>query len=53
LENRTDLGPNGWDSLVGGDRLTIHTMKDANHFTMMEGRKAVELSEFLALAMAN
>jgi naphtho-gamma-pyrone polyketide synthase len=52
LNNRTDLGPNGWNSLVGDDRLTIQTMKDVNHFTMMNGKKAIELSKFLALAMA-
>ncbi|KAF2706517.1 polyketide synthase module [Pleomassaria siparia CBS 279.74] len=53
LNNRTatDLGPNGWDTLVGGKKVKITTMEDANHFTMMEGAKAGELSKFIAGAM--
>ncbi|KAF2790288.1 conidial yellow pigment biosynthesis polyketide synthase [Melanomma pulvis-pyrius CBS 109.77] len=51
LNNRTDLGPNGWDTLVGGSKIKITSMKDANHFTMMEGGKAKELSQFIAGAM--
>lgn len=53
LENRTDLGPNGWDRLLGGrQNLTIEAMDDANHFSMMEGQKAKELSDFIGRAMA-
>jgi naphtho-gamma-pyrone polyketide synthase len=52
LNNRTDFGPNRWDQLVGKDSLVIETMDDANHFTMMEGQKAGELSAFLGRAMA-
>lgn len=52
LNNRTDLGPNGWDTLVGNDQVFITSMRDANHFTMMEGDKARELSKFIARALA-
>ncbi|GAB7355309.1 hypothetical protein MBLNU459_g5843t1 [Dothideomycetes sp. NU459] len=51
LNNRTNLGPNGWDFLVGGDNLVISSMKGANHFTMMEGENGRELIEFIRLAM--
>lgn len=52
LENRTNFGPNGWDQLLGQESLVIETMSEANHFTMMEGEKAKELSEFIGRAMA-
>ena len=51
LNNRTDFGPNCWDQLLGGSSMIIETMSNANHFTMMEGRKAIELSGFLERAM--
>ncbi|KAF5676169.1 polyketide synthase [Fusarium heterosporum] len=35
LNNRTDLGPNGWDNLVGADNIRIRTIEDANHFTLL------------------
>ncbi|KAL1970787.1 hypothetical protein VTN77DRAFT_2621 [Rasamsonia byssochlamydoides] len=48
LSDRTDFGPNGWDSLVGRDKVAaIETLADANHFTMMKGEKAKEVSAFL------
>jgi naphtho-gamma-pyrone polyketide synthase len=48
LNDRTDFGPNGWDTLVGKDKVAaIETMSDANHFTMMKGDKGKELSSFL------
>ena len=38
LENRTDFGPSGWDSLLGGrNNLAIETLKGANDFSMMQG----------------
>ncbi|ORY07765.1 hypothetical protein BCR34DRAFT_603760 [Clohesyomyces aquaticus] len=52
LNNRTDLGPNGWDTLVGRQQVKITSMKAANHFTMMAGDKAKELSQFIAGALA-
>ncbi|KAF2686477.1 conidial pigment polyketide synthase PksP/Alb1 [Lentithecium fluviatile CBS 122367] len=52
LNNRADLGPNGWDTLVGASKVKISSMKDANHFTMMEGVKAKELSLFIKGALA-
>lgn len=55
LENWTDLGPNGWDVLLGLDddyqemhgKLVIEPLAGFNHFTMMqgEGAKAVRFFE--------
>jgi len=52
LENRTNLGPNGWDFLLGAPNLVIHTLEEANHFTMMKDYHAViRLGEFMKKAM--
>ncbi|CAL5871299.1 uncharacterized protein PFLUO_LOCUS5549 [Penicillium psychrofluorescens] len=52
LNNRTDLGPNGWDTLVGPENVGgITIMEGANHFTMTQGEKAKELAAFMANAM--
>ncbi|KAJ5176832.1 Conidial yellow pigment biosynthesis polyketide synthase [Penicillium canariense] len=52
LNNRTDLGPNGWDTLVGPKNVGgITVMEGANHFTMTRGEKAKELAAFIAGAM--
>ncbi|KAJ5512187.1 Acyl transferase/acyl hydrolase/lysophospholipase [Penicillium fimorum] len=54
LNNRTDLGPNGWDTLVGPKHVGgITVMEDANHFTMTRGEKASELAAFIANSMAS
>lgn len=54
LNNRTDLGPNGWDTLVGPKNVGgITVMEGANHFTMTRGEKATDLSAFIAGAMAS
>ncbi|EKV10885.1 Conidial pigment polyketide synthase PksP/Alb1 [Penicillium digitatum] len=54
LNNRTDLGPNGWDTLVGPKHVGgITVMEDANHFTMTRGEKAKELATFIANSMAS
>ena len=34
LDNRTDFGPNGWEALLGGEKMEFATV-DCNHFTMM------------------
>lgn len=34
LQNRTDFGPNGWDTLLGKGKMEFRTVK-CNHFTMM------------------
>ena len=53
LENRTDFGPNGWDSLLGGRKnLVIETLEGVNHFSMMQGENARSISQFIARAMA-
>lgn len=54
LNNRTDLGPNGWDTLVGPKNVGgITVMEGANHFTMTRGEKAKELAAFIANAMGS
>ncbi|CAG8363432.1 unnamed protein product [Penicillium nalgiovense] len=54
LNNRTDLGPNGWDTLVGPKHVGgITVMEDANHFTMTRGEKAKELAAFIANSLAS
>ena len=52
IENRKDMGPNGWDSLVGGENLNIESMQEANHFTMMQGKNGQILANFIARSMA-
>lgn len=56
LNNRTDLGPNGWDGLVGGGEVRIEVIEEANHFSLMGGDKGKkgkvnELRAFLERAM--
>lgn len=51
LNNRTDFGPNGWDTLLGGGKVVVETLEDANHFTLMQGEKVVELARFVERAM--
>ena len=54
LNNRTetDFSGEGWEGLLGRGKVRTSVMDDANHFTMMEGRKVVELAEFVASALA-
>lgn len=51
LNNRTDFGPNGWDALLGGGEVVVETIEDANHFSLMEGEKVLELARFLERAL--
>lgn len=54
LNNRTDLGPNKWDTLVGPDNVGgITVIEGANHFNMTRGEPGKELAKFMANAMAN
>lgn len=54
LNDRTDLGPNGWDTLVGPKNVGgITVMEGANHFTMTRGEKAKDLAAFIAGAMTS
>lgn len=52
IENRKDMGPNGWDTLVGSKSLNIESMEGANHFTMMQGKNAKILADFIARSMS-
>lgn len=51
LNNRTDFGTNGWDTLLGDNKVIVRTLHDANHFTMMEGKKVFEVAGFIKEAM--
>lgn len=51
LHDRTSFGPNGWDQLVGGDKLRIQVLEGANHFTMMDGLQGERLTQFLAASL--
>ncbi|KAK3386514.1 polyketide synthase for naphthopyrone YWA1 [Podospora didyma] len=52
LNDRTEpFGPNGWDQLVGRDRMRNEVLRGANHFTMMRGQQGVMLSMFIARAL--
>ena len=52
LDNRKSLGPNGWETLVGEEKLRIETVESANHFSLMEGENARKLAQFIGRAMA-
>lgn len=54
LNNRTDLGPNKWDTLVGADNVGgITVIENANHFNMVRGEAGKSLAKFMANVMAN
>jgi naphtho-gamma-pyrone polyketide synthase len=54
LNKRTDLGPNGWDTLVGAQSVgSITVIEGANYFTMTRGEKAKELAWFIANTMTS
>ncbi|KAM3429287.1 hypothetical protein NHJ13734_008227 [Beauveria thailandica] len=50
LDNRTELGPNGWEQLLG-QRIHIVALEDANHFTLVREPAATRLSEAIRQAM--
>lgn len=54
LRKRTaaDLGPNGWDRLVGRDNITIEVLREGNHFTMLKEPAAKRVSAFITKAIA-
>ena len=51
LSKRSDLGPNGWDQLVGEENITIEVLRRANHFSMLKDT-AEKVSAFISSAMA-
>ena len=51
LENRADFGPNRWDLLLGIHNLEIHTLEEANHFTMMKDHAVIRVGEFMRKAL--
>ncbi len=51
IENRTELGPNGWDQLVGEDNITIETVRGANHFSMVREPGAAILAGIIRNAL--
>ncbi|KAF9887286.1 hypothetical protein FE257_010281 [Aspergillus nanangensis] len=53
LYDRTDLGPNGWDTLVGPENIgDIKIVDDAHHFSLLDGEGAQKLGAFISSAMA-
>ncbi|KAJ5153182.1 polyketide synthetase PksP [Penicillium canariense] len=55
LQTRTesDLGPNGWDRLVGRSNITIEVIGDANHFSMMKEPAVGRVADFMRAALSN
>ncbi|KAE8384533.1 hypothetical protein BDV23DRAFT_176984 [Aspergillus alliaceus] len=51
LLDRTDSGPNGWDTLVGSENVAIEVLSGVNHFSMMHGESAGEVAAFLRRVM--
>lgn len=51
LEDRTDLGANGWDSLLPEGKMTIEVVNDANHFTLVKGPASVSTATAMRTAM--
>jgi naphtho-gamma-pyrone polyketide synthase len=51
LEDRVDFGPNGWDKLVGVNKLKMQVLQGANHFTMFNGQQGQQLSRFIATSL--
>ncbi|KAM0545984.1 hypothetical protein ACHAPJ_011096 [Fusarium lateritium] len=47
LENRTNLGPNGWDQLLGQEQITISCIEEANHFSMVREPSASKLVDII------
>ena len=48
---QTDLGPNGWDRLVGRENLSIEVIEGAHHFNMLNEPSAGRLSFFIRKAL--
>lgn len=51
LEDRTDLGPSGWGSLLDKARLSIEIVENANHFTLVKGPSALDTIAAIRRAM--
>ncbi|KAF4634248.1 hypothetical protein G7Y89_g3862 [Cudoniella acicularis] len=50
LNNRTDFGPNGWDSLLGSE-VVVETVDDVNHFSIMSGEGVKVLAAIMKKAL--
>ncbi|EPE33704.1 Thiolase-like protein [Glarea lozoyensis ATCC 20868] len=46
MEDRSDMGPNGWERLLGSAKIDCLSV-DANHFTMMRAAAVVEVGRLL------
>lgn len=51
LENRTNLGPNGWDFMLGEENITIQCVEGANHFTLVREPNATRLVQIIRKAI--
>ena len=51
LDDRADLGPNGWDTLLG-ENISIECVGGANHFSMMKAPMVDEVADIIRKTMA-
>lgn len=51
LENRTNLGPNGWDWMLGEENIAIRCVEGANHFTLVREPSASQLVQIIREAI--
>ncbi|KAI6756980.1 hypothetical protein HG530_011578 [Fusarium avenaceum] len=51
LENRANLGPNGWDQLLDEDKLAIFCIEEATHFTMVRKPSATKLVNIIRTSL--
>lgn len=47
LAARTDFGPSGWEALLPEENMDFGRMSGANHYSMMKGEFATQLSEMI------
>lgn len=50
LENRTDLGANGRDQLLGGENMEIECVDGANHFSLVREPSAGDVVDIMVCA---
>ena len=48
---RNDFGPCGWETLLPESKIQINRTINANHFTMMRGDHAKQISEMIRIAL--
>jgi naphtho-gamma-pyrone polyketide synthase len=51
LENRTELGPNGWDKLLPIEKIEIQVVEGANHFSLVREPKGAVVAAAIQKAI--